>query len=88
MKQEHVISPAEQRAVYGQSLMSSLTPDRFRRIIDALVERAESGDLRAIALLLDRAIGARQSIGDLSEPQRNAWSDALETYKLRRATGS
>ena len=88
MKQEDIISPVEQRAMYGQSIMASLTPARFRRIIDVLVEQAESGDLRAIALLLDRAIGARQSIGDLSEPQRNAWSEALETYKLRRGTGS
>lgn len=88
MKHEPAISPAKQRAEYGQGLMASLTPERFRRIIDRLVEQAEAGDLRAIALLLDRAIGIRQSIGDLGEPERSPWSEALQTYKLRRSTGS
>ena len=88
MPSERVISPAEQRAEYGQSLMASLTPERFRRIIDRLVEQAEAGDLRAISLLLDRAIGVRQSVGDLGEPQRNPWGEALESFKLRRSSGT
>lgn len=88
MSSKRVISPTEQRAEYGQSLMAVVTPERFQRIVGSLVTQAEGGDLRAIALLLDRTIGVRQSIGDLGEPDRSPWSDALESFKLRRSTGA
>lgn len=84
MHDEHV-SPKDRRSTYGQGFMTALTPERFARVMERLLERAEDGDLKAIQIVLDRAMGVRQSLADLSEPEQSQWAAALRSFQLRSA---
>ena len=87
MNTDNEMSPREYRATYGKGFMSALTPERFAVVMEKLIERAEEGDLKAIQIVLDRAMGVRQSVADLSEPEQSKWASALRSFQMQSATG-
>lgn len=39
-------------------LFRTVSPERFKRVLSALLEKAESGDVQAARVVLDRTLGA------------------------------
>lgn len=48
---------AEHVGQLRRELMDAITPEAIRRVVEALIREAESGNVTAIRELLDRAIG-------------------------------
>lgn len=48
---------ARQVGVLREAMISRVSPEKFGRIVDALVQEAEQGDLRATKEILDRTLG-------------------------------
>jgi hypothetical protein len=76
------------RKVFQHELRKVLTqtPDKLRRIAEALVKKAEEGDLFAIRELVDRLDGkAHQTVSGTLEHTVNVGSSAEITPALSRA---